>query len=76
MEREIDMEPKSLFTEEDVKRMEQLPEAEQQAFMRRFAQASMAMRLADDVWESTRDKISVELDILIKDIKNRLAAEK
>jgi hypothetical protein len=70
------MEPKSLFTEEDVKKMEQLPEAEQMVFMRRFAQASMEMRLADDVWESTRDKISVELDILIKDIKNRLAVEK
>ena len=70
------MTEKSLFTEEDVKLMEQLPEAEQQVFMRRFAQASMAMRLADDVWGAARDKITDELDILIKDIKDRLAAEK
>lgn len=69
------MEEKPLFTDEDVKQLEQLPEAEQQAFMRRFAQASMAMRLADDVWSAARDKITDDLDQLIKDIKDRLAAE-
>lgn len=70
------MEPKSLFTEEDVKRMEKLPESEQQVYIRRFAEASMKMRLADDAWERVAEEIRKDLDQLVDEIKKRLAAEK
>jgi hypothetical protein len=61
------------FTEEDLHNLELLPESEQNAFRRRFSQISMEQRIADDKWEMARDKAVDTANLLISDIKVRLA---
>lgn len=60
------------FTEEDAKKLALLPESEQAVFYRRFAEISMRVKIADDVWEQTRDELAKEIDKLVEDIHKRL----
>lgn len=69
------MSEETRFTNEDKLKLEKLPASEQNAFMHRFADIAMELRMADDAWERSRDKIGKETDALIKDIKERLKCE-
>lgn len=63
---------KSLFTEDDARRMDCLPTSERHAFLNRFAQIAMSVKIADDKWEETRQQADTTLAELITDIKARL----
>ena len=69
------MTEKKHFTEDDQKKLDQLPQPEVSAFYHRFADIAMRKRIADDTWDQTLSEIEKEADALVGDIHERLAQE-
>jgi hypothetical protein len=67
------MEKDERFTEKERSAMRNLPQAEQEVFQRRLSDITMRKLIADSAWEKVIDEITDDTNVLVSDIKARIA---